>query len=75
MSEGWDPGWSAQVDERAARIARVNHAEMAVALGPGIRRVVLSYEPPGLVLGALLAAVGALGIVVPLLRGGGRRRS
>ena len=75
VSEGWDPGWSAQVDDKAAPVARVNQAEMAVTLGPGIRRVVLSYEPPGLVLGALLAAVGALGIVVPLLRGGGGRRS
>jgi hypothetical protein len=75
VSEGWDPGWSAEVDERATPIARVNHAEMGVPLGPGIRRIVLSYEPPGLVLGTLLFALGALGILVPLARGGRARRS
>ena len=44
---------------RARAIVRVNHAEMAVALGPGIHRVVLSYRAPGLVSGAILAALGA----------------
>jgi hypothetical protein len=75
VSEAWDLGWRAAVDEAATPILRVNHAEMAVPLGAGIRRVVLSYEPPGLRVGALLAAAGALALVVTLARAGGARRS
>jgi len=48
---------------------------MAVPLGPGIRRIVLSYEPPGLVLGTLLAALGALAAGAPLLRRHAEARS
>jgi hypothetical protein len=42
---------------------------MAVALGPGIHRVVLSYRTPGLVFGAILAALGAIGLGVAGARG------
>jgi len=60
VSEAWDGGWSAAVDDAPAPIVRVNHAEMAVALAPGIHRVLLSYHTPGLALGAVLAALTAL---------------
>jgi hypothetical protein len=74
VTEGWDGGWSAAVDDARAPIVRVNHAEMAVGLGPGIHRVVLSYRTPGLALGAVLAALTALAIGVSVARGarGGR---
>jgi hypothetical protein len=75
VSEGWDRGWSATVDDAGAPIVRVNHAEMAVALGPGIHRVVLTYRTPGLALGAVLAALTALLLGVSVARGARGKRS
>jgi hypothetical protein len=74
VTEAWDGGWSAAVDDARAPIVRVNHAEMAVVLGPGIHRVVLSYRTPGLVVGAILGALAAtfLGVAVARGAGGGR---
>jgi hypothetical protein len=66
VSEGWDLGWSAEVDDVPAKVVRVNHAELAVPVGPGIHRAVFSYRAPGLVAGAILAAVAAAGIGVAL---------
>ena len=74
VSEAWDRGWSATVDDARAPIVRVNHAEMAVALGPGIHRVVLSYRTPGLVAGAILGALAAIGLGVAVARGAGGPR-
>jgi uncharacterized membrane protein YfhO len=71
VTEGWDPGWSAAIDDARAPIVSVNHAEMAVALGPGIHRVVLSYRTPGLAIGVILAALAALGLGVAGARGAG----
>jgi len=65
VAEGWDPGWSADVDGRPARVLRVNHVQMAVVLGPGLHRVVLRYAPRGLELGLLLAA-GTLAVLAGL---------
>ena len=75
VSEGWDRGWSAAVDDAPAPIVRVNHAEMAVALGPGIHRVVLTYRTPGLALGAALAALTALLLGLSVARGARGPRS
>jgi hypothetical protein len=75
VSEAWDRGWSAAVDDQRAPIVRVNHAEMAVALGPGIHRVVLAYRTPGLALGAILAALTTLALGVSVARGARRERS
>jgi hypothetical protein len=75
VSEGWDRGWSATVDDARAPIVRVNHAEMAVALEPGIHRVVLTYRTPGLALGAILAALTALVLGVSVARGALGKRS
>jgi len=75
VSEGWDRGWSAAVDDARAPIVRVNHALMAVALGPGIHRVVLTYRTPGLALGTVLAALTALLLGVTVARGARGKRS
>jgi uncharacterized membrane protein YfhO len=72
VSEAWDAGWSASVDDAPAPIVRVNHAEMAIALAPGIHRVLLSYRTPGLAAGAALAALAAAGL--GLAAGGVTRR-
>jgi len=48
---------------------------MAVALGPGIHRVVLTYRTPGLALGTVLAALTALLLGVTVARGARGKRS
>jgi hypothetical protein len=60
LAEGYDPGWSAAVDGVAARVLRVNHAQLGVALPAGSHRVTLRYRPRGLSLGIAFAALGFL---------------
>ncbi|HUH12683.1 MAG TPA: hypothetical protein VMK65_06215, partial [Longimicrobiales bacterium] len=75
VAEGWDLGWSARLDAAAAPVLRVNHAEMAVAIGPGIHRVVLSYRPPGLAAGVVLAVFAVFALLAVAFTGfGGRGR-
>jgi len=69
VTEGWDLGWSGEVDGARASIVRVNEAEMGLALGPGTHRVVLSYRSPGLLVGLLFAAAAALGLGLAVARG------
>jgi hypothetical protein len=51
----WDPGWRAQVDDRAARVLRVDHAQIGVPLERGNHRVVLQHETRGFLAGVGLA--------------------
>jgi uncharacterized membrane protein YfhO len=72
VGEGFDPGFSARVDGRAARILRVNGDRMGVVLEAGTHRVVLTHRARGLGAGLALAALAAFGLVGALLAG--RRR-
>ncbi len=64
VSEGWDLGWSAEVDGAPARVARVNGAEIGVPLAAGRHRVPPALPPAGAWrAGLALAAVGALGLL------------
>ena len=65
VGEGYDPGFSARVDGRAARVLRVNGDRMGVVLEEGTHRVVLTHRARGLGAGLALAALGG---------GGARRR-
>jgi hypothetical protein len=58
VAEAWDRGWTAEVDDRPAPVLRVNHAEAGVPLGPGVHRVLLRYQVPGLWPGVGLALAG-----------------
>ena len=62
LSEGFDRGFSARVDGRAAPILRVNADRMGVVLGEGTHRVVLTHRARGLTAGLVLAALGAAGL-------------
>ncbi len=64
IAESWDPGWSAESDDRAATLLRVNHSLMGTPLLPGVHRVVLRHRSPGFLAGCALAAASALGIAV-----------
>jgi len=73
LSEGYDPGFSARVDGRAAPILRVNADRMAVMLEVGTHRVVLTHRARGLRAGLVLATLGAAGLAVGFLAA--RRRA
>ncbi|HKC13647.1 MAG TPA: hypothetical protein VKI41_16605 [Vicinamibacteria bacterium] len=62
ITEGWDPGWSAEVDGVGARVLRVNGTHMGVVLAAGTHRIVLRHHARGLMAGTLLAALGAVGL-------------
>jgi hypothetical protein len=70
VAEAWDPGWSARVDGRPARVHRVNLAQMGVVLPEGTHLVRLRYRPRGLGPGLALAAAGALVLALVAARRG-----
>ena len=59
VTDAWDPGWRARLDDAPARVVRVDHGEMAVVMPEGRHRVTFAYHPRGLGAGIALAAVGA----------------
>jgi Bacterial membrane protein YfhO len=77
--DSWDPGWSASIDGHSTKIVRADYNFRAVRVPSGTSTVRMSYQPPGLVLGAVISGVTIAGIlvvlVVPLLRRFTRRRS
>jgi hypothetical protein len=62
LSEGYDPGFTARVDGKAAPVLRVNADRIGVVLGEGTHRVVLTHRARGLAAGLVLAALGAAGL-------------
>jgi hypothetical protein len=71
VAEGWDPGWVALLDERPARLVRLNHVQMGVALPAGTHAVALEHTPRGFLTGLLLAALATLALLADLARGRG----
>jgi uncharacterized membrane protein YfhO len=74
LAESWDPGWTAEVDGRAADVVRVNHVQMGVPLPPGMHRVDFRYHARGLAPAAALAALAAAGLAAALLKARRARR-
>jgi hypothetical protein len=58
LDDQWAPGWSVEVDGRAARAERANAVLRAVVVPAGEHEVVWRYRVPGLRLGAALSALG-----------------
>ena len=73
VTDAWDGGWRASLDDAKARVLRVNHGEMAVVLPEGRHRVTFAYRPGGLGSGIALALAGvaALGDLARRARRGG----
>ncbi len=67
LSEGYDPGFTARVDGRAARVLRVNGDRMGVVLEDGTHRVVLTHRARGFVPGLVLAALAVVGLGAAVL--------
>ncbi|HZJ70704.1 MAG TPA: hypothetical protein VFF36_07195, partial [Planctomycetota bacterium] len=62
------PGWSAEVDGRAARLWRADGIATAIAVPAGARAVRLRYVPPGFVAGLAGSGLGLLACVAVLVR-------
>ncbi len=80
VAETWMPGWSAEVDGKPQPVLRGNRAQRIIPLPlPGRHEIILTYHPPGLVIGLALTAASALAcaalLVVPAVSGRDRRAS
>jgi membrane protein YfhO len=64
VAQGFDPGWSASVDGREARVVRVNHTQIGIPLPAGTHRVALRYRARGALAGAGLAVAAAAGLAL-----------
>ena len=79
LDQIYDPGWTAEVDGRAAVVRRADGMLTAVPLSRGTHRVSVVYAPPSFLLGAALTLLGyAIFFAVALVslarrRGVGRR--
>jgi len=61
VADTWMPGWTARVDAHMVPVLRGNIAQRVIPLvAPGAHTVVMSYRPPGLVLGAWVTAASIL---------------
>lgn len=62
LDDSWSPGWSVQVDGRAARAVRVDDVMRGVVVPAGSHAVVWRYRVPGLRAGAALTLAGLLAL-------------
>jgi hypothetical protein len=70
VAEGWDPGWSATLDDAPVALLRVNALQLGVVLPAGVHEVGLRHAPPGFGPGLALAGVAAAGLAVAARREG-----
>lgn len=61
--EPWYPGWQATDSAGALPVRRVGFLA-AVSVPAGVTAVTMDYQPPGLILGALLSALAIGGSLV-----------
>ena len=62
VTDSFDPGWSATIDGKAARISPAYLAYRAVFIPAGKHSVVFRYQPPGFWLGFGVSLLGAVGV-------------
>jgi uncharacterized membrane protein YfhO len=61
VADTWMPGWSAEVDGQPQPVLRGNRAQRVIPLlSPGRHEVILTYRPPGLLVGMGLTVTSAL---------------
>ena len=63
LTDTWLPGWEATVDGVPVQLFRANGLYRAVAVGPGVHKVVFSYHAPGLDRGIGLSTAALLLLV------------
>jgi hypothetical protein len=72
LTDTWYPGWKAAVDGEPVPIERVNWHFRGVYLAPGEHLVRFDYRPRGIVAGAVVSVVAAIGLGLVIVRGGRR---
>lgn len=71
----WDPGWSATVDGRDARVLRADGVFRGVVVPPGRHEVRFSYRNPEEMSGRLVGGIALLGLAALLVPWPGISRS
>ncbi len=64
LSDAWYPGWEASVDGKLVTIHRADILFRAVALDAGRHKVVFSFRPASLTIGAGVSLAGLLGLLI-----------
>ena len=72
LTDTWYPGWTVTVDGEEAPVERVNWHFRGVYLEPGTHAVRFDYRPRGIVVGAVVSAVGLFVLIGAIIAGGRR---
>jgi len=64
LTDAWYPGWEATVDGEPAPIKRADLLFRAVALDAGRHRIVFTFRPVSLRIGAGISLAGLVGLIV-----------
>jgi hypothetical protein len=67
LTDAWYPGWKATVDGAPVRVWRADLLFRAVAVRPGDHRVVLTFRPASLRVGAGISLVGLVGLGITVV--------
>lgn len=67
VADAWYPGWRGQVDGEDVEIVPANLLYRAVALGPGVHEVAMSYEPRSWRAGVWISLATAAVLLIALL--------
>ena len=68
LTDTWYPGWEATVDDEPSPIHRANVLFRAVAVGAGRQRVVFTFRPASLRVGAVISLAGLLVLTIVVAR-------
>jgi hypothetical protein len=75
LHDAWDPGWRATVAGEETPVRRAFGFFRAVRVPPGQVQVRFDFEPPELRMGLVLAAVGALAVLLSAVTAAWKRRA
>ena len=64
LTDRWDSGWAAYLENRRVPLHRVNHALRGVVVPPGLSLVEFRYEPRSFAWGAAMALFAVFAVAV-----------
>jgi MFS family permease len=70
LADVWFPGWVCRVDGAEVPVYRANHAFRAVAIPPGVKEAVFSFEPRSYRVGWWVSMAALVAIVLAILAWG-----